>query len=110
MNSPVDALHDENVTREKDRVDVEIYPPPSIYTPPPLFVAEQEVKVNKDSVSFFEVDERVAEIAPPFSDVHRVNVTPLIERSALTDVNSNTPPFPVLRLMFVKVLPLIEID
>ena len=65
------------------------------------------MKVNKDSVSFFEVEERVAEIAPPFSDVHRVNVTPLIERSALRDVNSNTPPFPVFLVIFVNVLPLI---
>ena len=85
---------------EKERVEVESTFPPSIYNAPPFDEAVQEVKVNKASVSFFDVEERVAEIAPPFSDEHNVNVTPEIVWVASMEVNSNTPPSPIVLLMF----------
>ena len=64
----------------------------------------QDVKVNDDSVSFFEVDDNVAEIAPPFVDEHRVNVTPVIVWAIFTEVNANTAPFPDSSLMSVKAI------
>ena len=49
--------------------------PPSIYNAPPFDEAVQEVNVMEERVSLCS-DERVAEIAPPFSDEQSLNVTP----------------------------------
>ena len=62
-----------------------------------------DVKVNEESVSFFEADDNVAEIAPPFADEQPVNVTPLIVCAVFTDVKANTAPFPHSRLIELNV-------
>ena len=100
---PVVAEQDVNVRDEKERLPDAIYVPPTIYTPPPQLVAEQEVNVKEESVSFFEVEDNVAEIAPPFADVHRVNDAPLMDCAVLIELNANTAPFPDSSLMSVKV-------
>ena len=106
MNSPFDAewlsWQEVKVREEKERVDGEIELPPSIYTPPPHPDAEQDVKVRDVRERIWE-DERVTEIAPPFSDEQDVNVTPVIVWSPENEVNSNTPPFPLSRLIDLKV-------
>ena len=56
------------------------------------------MNVNDESVSFAELDESTAEIAPPFVDEQVVNVTPEMMASEGMEVNSNTPPFPDSRL------------
>ena len=49
---------------------------------------------------------RVAEMAPPFAldevDVQEVNTAPQREMEGWEDVNSNTDPLPLVRLMVVK--------
>ena len=103
---PVAAVQEVNERDEKESSDMD--DPPMICTPPPQLVAEQEEKVKEESVSFFEFNDNFAEIAPPFSDEHRVNVTPVIVCGLSTEVNANTPPFPDSLLMSVKVfVPLI---
>ena len=59
-------------------MDVESSLPPLMYNPPPYTVAEQESKVVDVRVSVLE-DERVDEIAPPFSDEQFVNVASEID-------------------------------
>ena len=63
-------------------------------------VTEQEVNVSEERESLCS-DERVAEIAPPFSDEQFVNFSPERVICDGMEVNSNTPPFPALRVMFV---------
>ena len=75
---PVVALHDENVTLENAREDIDMELSPSIYTAPPQLVAEHEVNVNEESVSFFKLDVNLAEITPPFGAEHFVNVALVI--------------------------------
>ena len=99
-----------NVRDEKERLPDAIYVPPTIYTPPPQLVAEQEVKVREESVSFFEVEDNVAEIAPPFADVHRVNDAPLMDCAVLMELNSNTAPFPDSSLMSLKVFAPVSVN
>ena len=53
---------------EKERVEAEIYSPPSIYTPPPHPNAEHKVNSIDSSVIVEEDEERVTEITPPFPD------------------------------------------
>ena len=91
------------VREEKERVEVESAFPPSIYTAPPLDVAEQEVNVMEERVSLCP-EVRMAEIAPPFSDEHDLNAALEIVRSAGMDVNSNTAPFPDCLLIESKML------
>ena len=62
-------------TKEKERVEVESASPPLIYNAPPLDVAEHEMNSTEERESLCP-SVRVAEIAPPFSDEHDVNVTP----------------------------------
>ena len=95
---PVDAVQEEKEREEKDRVEVESASIPSIYNAPPFDVAVQEVNVMEERVSLFS-DERVNEIAPPFVDEQFVNVTPERVTSDGMEVNSNTPPFPLPRLI-----------
>ena len=45
---PLVVEHEVNATEEKVRVDVEIYPPPSIHTPPPYNKAEHELKFSEE--------------------------------------------------------------
>ena len=47
--------------------------------------------------------ERVNEIAPPFCDEHDLNVAPERVTSDGMEVNSNTPPFPLSRLIELNV-------
>ena len=61
------------------------------------------MNVNDESVSGYDDEERVTEIAPPFFDEHRVNVTPVIVCGVFTELNANTAPFPDASLMSVKV-------
>ena len=58
-------------------MDVESTSLPSMYSAPPFDVAEQEANSTEEKESFLP-DDRVAEIAPPFSDEHDVNVAPEI--------------------------------
>ena len=60
-------------TSEKERVEVESASPPSIYNAPPFDVAVHDSNEREERESLC-LDERVAEIAPPFSDEHDVNL------------------------------------
>ena len=62
---------------ERERVVVESILVALMYSAPPYCVAEQVSKVREERVSVCP-EERVAEIAPPFSDEQSVNVTPVI--------------------------------
>ena len=99
---PVVASHESKVREENERVESESASPPSIYNAPPFDVAVQEVNVMEERESVCP-DERVAEIAPPFSDEHPLNVTPEIVTSESREANSNTLPFPDCLLIEVNV-------
>ena len=92
-DAPRVALHEEKEREEKERVEIESAPPPSIYNAPPLSVAEHDSNEREERDSLCS-EVRVAEIAPPFVDEQFVNVTPERVTSVGIEVNSNTPPFP----------------
>ena len=71
--NPVDAVHEEKEREEKERVEIESAFPPLIYNAPPFDVAVQEMNVTEEIDSLYR-EERVVEIAPPFSDEQSVNV------------------------------------
>ena len=62
-------------TVENERVEGESASPPVTYRAPPLDVVVHETNSTEERESLLS-DERVAEIAPPFSDEHDVNVVP----------------------------------
>ena len=110
---PVDAVHEEKEREEKERVEIESASLPSIYNAPPFDVAVHEVNVMEERDSLCS-DVRVTEIAPPFVDEQFVNATPEKVTSDGMEVNSNTPPSPLPRLIewniFVPVSLSVSID
>ena len=58
-----------NVSEERTSVLSEKTDPPSMYSAPPELGAEQFVKEREDRVSVASSD-NIADIAPPFSDMH----------------------------------------
>ena len=104
---PLDALHEEKEREEKERVEIENPSLPSMYNPPPLSTALHDSNDREERYSLCS-GVRVTEIAPPFVDEQFVNVTPERVISCGREVNSNTPPFPLSRLIDVKAFEVIS--
>ena len=100
------ALHDVNEREEKERVEIERVSPTLIYNAPPFDVAEHDSN-DREEREYCCPDVRVNESAPPLPciDEHESNLM-LESVTELSDtvVNSNTAPFPLNRVMEVKVV------
>ena len=87
------------------KINLDVVSSSIMYIAPPL-VAEQSVKEREVNVRFFDAGMLTC-TPPPFPDVHLQESNPMLERdtsSSLTLVNSNTAPFPLERVMEVKVV------
>ena len=94
----MDAVQDEKERKEKERVKMDNVSVPSIYTAPPLSAAEHDSNEREVRESLCS-DVRVTATAPPFVAEQLMNAIPERVTSPGTETNSNTPPFPSLRLM-----------
>ena len=86
---------------EKESVEVESTVPPGMYRAPPFDVAAQDVKVREERDSLCP-DERVAEIAPPFSDMQLVKDRFVRVTSVEDCTISRAAPLPLENVMEVK--------